>query len=86
MILKVTNAVYKGAYTILLTFNNGERKLVNLENSIFEVEWEIFKPLRDVDYFKSFSIHLNTICWQNEADFAPEYLYEIGASEFGIAA
>ena len=21
---------------------------------------------------------LNTICWENEADFAPEFLYELG--------
>lgn len=27
--------------------------------------------------FKHFAIRFNTVVWENEADFAPEYLYEI---------
>jgi hypothetical protein len=42
---------------------------------------KIFKPLLDKEYFKSFSIRLNTICWKNEADFAPEFLYEPGKGQ-----
>jgi len=31
-----------------------------------------------LDYFKNFQIKYNTIEWENGADYAPEYLYEIG--------
>jgi len=40
----------------------------------------VYTPLKDIDYFKRFSIKFNTVEWENGADFAPEYLYEIGTA------
>ncbi len=37
----------------------------------------IFQPLQKQEYFKSFAVKLNTIYWENEADFAPEFLYKL---------
>jgi hypothetical protein len=34
--------------------------------------------LRDLDVFRKFALVGNTIEWKNGADFAPEFLYEIG--------
>ena len=62
-------------YRLSLQFNNGERKIVDLTNSLNGL---VFAPLKDIDYFKNFSIRFNTVEWANGADFAPEYLYEIG--------
>ena len=81
MIINVTYAEYKVEYKIFLTFNNGESVLVDLENSIFNDSRRIFVPLRDQEYFKSFKIRLNTITWDNEADFAPEFLLELGKQQ-----
>ena len=78
MILNVINADYKVGYKVFLTFNNGESVLTDLEETIFSDSRKIFLPLRDIDYFKSFKVRLNTITWDNEADFAPEYLLELG--------
>jgi hypothetical protein len=75
MFLEVSKAVYIDNYNIALTFNNGETKVVDLEN---ELNGEVYKPLREVEYFKNFQIKFNTIEWANGADYAPEYLYEIG--------
>jgi hypothetical protein len=81
MILNVKYAEYKVGYQVFLTFNNGESVVVDLENTIFNDTRKIFQPLRDLDYFKSFKLRLNTITWDNEADFAPEYLLELGRQE-----
>ncbi|MBW8051340.1 MAG: DUF2442 domain-containing protein [Cytophagales bacterium] len=78
MILNVTQGKYQEKYKILLTFNNGEIKLVDLKKSIFEDHRKIFEPLKDLEYFKRFEIKFSTITWENQADFAPEYLYQIG--------
>lgn len=81
MILKVIHAEYKGAYSLLLTFNSGETLMVDLKDTIFNDHRIIFKPLQDVEYFKKFSISLNTIVWENEADYAPEFLLELGQKQ-----
>ena len=76
MFLEVSNALYLDNYRILLTFNNGETKTVDLQN---ELNGTVYEPLRQLDYFKNFKIKFNTIEWSNGADYAPEYLYEIGS-------
>ena len=77
MFLEITKAVYLKDYKVMLHFNNGERRIVDLQSSL---HGEIFAPLKDVEYFKRFTIKFNTIEWENGADFAPEYLYEIGTA------
>ena len=76
MFLEVTQAEYLEGYKVMLLFNNGERRIVDLSSSL---QGEIFAPLKDQNYFKRFSIKFNTIEWENGADFAPEYLYEISS-------
>jgi len=75
-LLEVLKAVYLDDYRILLTFNNGETKTVDLQN---ELNGVVYEPLRQLDYFKNFQVKYNTIEWANGADYAPEYLYEIGS-------
>ncbi|MCL4482238.1 MAG: DUF2442 domain-containing protein [Bacteroidetes bacterium] len=81
MILNVTYAEYKGEYQIFLIFNDGESVLVDLEDTIKNDSRKIFVPLQDLAYFKTFKISLNTITWDNEADFAPEFLLELGKQQ-----
>ena len=77
MFLEVIKAEYLSGYRIKLWFNNRAVKVVDLTNSL---NGEMFLPLKNVDFFKRFSIKFNTIEWENGADFAPEYLYECGSS------
>ena len=74
MFIEVTKAEYLDGYRIMLLFNNGEKRIVDLSQSL---NGEVFAPLKDIGFFKRFSIKFNTIEWENGADFAPEYLYEI---------
>lgn len=75
MFLEVTRAEYLEGYKLRLYFNNGEVLDVDLYSSL---KGEVFVPLKDIEYFKHFSIKFNTVEWENGADFAPEYLYELG--------
>ena len=77
MFLEINKAEYLGDYRIRLWFNNNEVRDVDLADSL---KGETFLPLFDKDYFKRFTIRYNTIEWENGADFAPEYLYDIGAT------
>ncbi len=84
MLLNVIHAEYKGGYKIYLSFNNGQSFLVDLKDTIFNDSRKIFDSLRDISYFRKFEVRLNTITWENEADFAPEFLLELGVIQASI--
>jgi hypothetical protein len=75
MILHVTEATYERDYVIRLKFNDGAEGHVDLSA---ELHGEMFTPLKDMEKFKSFRVdpELNTVVWDNGADFAPEFLHE----------
>jgi len=75
MFLEVIEAEYLRDYLVKVKFNTGEIKLVDLKESL---KGPVFEPLKDLNYFKKFTIHFNTLEWQNGADFAPEYLFMVG--------
>jgi hypothetical protein len=77
MLLEVLSANYLGAYKVFIAFNNGYQATIDLEDTILNDPRPIFYPLRQQDYFKNFTVKLNTLCWDNEADFAPEFLYDL---------
>ena len=77
MFIEVIEATYLDGYRVKLLFNNGEPRIADLSQSL---NGSVFAPLRDIDYFKKFSIKFNTIEWENGADFAPEYLWDIGTA------
>jgi hypothetical protein len=72
----IIEAEYIDNYLMKVKFNDGSVKIVNFEQYI--ERGGIFFELRDKEYFKRFFIDLNTLCWPNGADIAPERLYEIG--------
>ena len=75
MFLEVKKAEYLNDFKVFIEFSDGVSKTIDLEK---ELDGAVFEPLKNKDYFKSFTIKFNTIEWDNGADFAPEYLYEIG--------
>ena len=69
----IIEAKYINNYIIWLKFRDGLEGKMDFIN---EFDGPIFEPLKKIDFFKSFIIKGNTICWDNGADFAPEYLYQ----------
>ena len=83
MFLEVIQANYINDFRLSLKFNDGAEMIVDLEN---ELKGSAFAALKDKSEFKKFSIVFNTIEWENGADFAPEYLYELGKFQHQIAS
>jgi len=77
MLLEVVEAEHLEAYKIALVFNTGDSGTVDLETTVFNDHRAIFEPLKQLSYFKTFTLCWNTICWDNDADFAPEFLREL---------
>jgi Protein of unknown function (DUF2442) len=76
MILKVKDFSIANDFMLKVTFNNGETRLVDLSN---DLTGDVFEPLKDKSFFKkAYLTEWSVIEWPNGADFAPEYLWEIG--------
>lgn len=73
MFLHVEEANHVKDYIIWVRFNDGSEGEVDLSD---ELNGPVFSPLKDIDYFKRFEVHLHTVAWENGADFAPEFLKE----------
>ena len=73
----VTSVKIESAYKLRLEFEDGAVKVVDLAQHL---DGEMFEPLRDLRLFKTARLNpdLDTVVWDNGADMAPEFLYEIG--------
>ena len=75
MFLHVIEAKYLHNYVIWLRFNDGSEGEIDLQG---ELDGEVFESLKDLEKFKRFRVDpdIETIVWENGADFAPEFLHE----------
>lgn len=60
-------------YTLLLVFNNGETRKLDMKPYL---ELELYRELKDKKIFNTVKKSFDTIQWDNEADFDPDILYE----------
>jgi hypothetical protein len=76
MILRVLEAEVCGKMRLRLTFNDGTRRVVDLEPIL---QGPIFEPLHDREYFARMELdpECGTVVWPNGADFAPEALRDL---------
>ncbi len=71
---KVVKLESRPGYSYLVVFDDGTRGVVDLREYLGN--GPVFGPLRDPAFFKRAYIAGGTIAWPNEADNAPETLYE----------
>ncbi|MDY3069485.1 MAG: DUF2442 domain-containing protein [Parabacteroides sp.] len=74
-ILTVTKAEYVKDYILHIWFSNGKERLYDFSK---EFSFGICRKLKDLEYFRRFTLDPFTIDWNNEIGFAPEYLLENG--------
>ena len=77
MFLHVERVTRKEGFELRLQFSDGVVKDVDLSGELYG---EVFEPLRDPVFFSQVKVNpdTRTIEWPNGADFAPEFLYDIG--------
>ncbi len=60
-------------YQLLLTFENGEKRIFNMKPYLGK---GIFQELKDEKMFRTVRVSFDSIEWSNQADIDPEVLYE----------
>lgn len=75
LLLTVNNAEYVRDHILLIHFSNGKARFFDFTPLLSK---GVCNKLKDLDYFKRFSIDPFTIDWNNEIGFAPEFLYDNG--------
>jgi hypothetical protein len=73
----VTSVEYVSGYKLRLGFNDGSTRLADLADHL---HGEIFEPLKNQRLFRTAKLNpdLDTVVWDNGADMAPDFLYQIG--------
>ena len=73
-LLEIIEAKYMHDYTLQLKFNTQEECVVDLMPMLKEDRIGIFEPLKNLSFFRHFRVDY-TLCWGDEIDVAPEYIY-----------
>lgn len=73
-VLEIIEAEYLHDYVIKVKFNNDEEFELDLSSMLEGDNIGVFEPLKQIDFFKAFHVDY-TLCWGNEIDVAPEYIY-----------
>ena len=80
MVPRLVKAKYSVEYRVWLQFEDGSQGEVDLKDELWGA---IFEPLQKKEFFKTVRLDpdLNTITWDNGADFSPEFLYQLVQSQ-----
>ncbi|MCY7345835.1 MAG: DUF2442 domain-containing protein [Pyrinomonadaceae bacterium] len=79
--IKVVEAVANEDFSLNLKFNDGSVKRFDAKPYL---DYEVFKPLKNTDYFKRIKIAFGTVQWADEQDISPDTLYLEGKDVVGL--
>jgi len=69
---RVANVKPEKDYTLRVWFKNGEEGIFDVKPFL---NYEMFRPLKDIDFFNSVRPEHGTIQWANDADLCPDTVY-----------
>jgi hypothetical protein len=69
---KVIEAKANEDFSLDLKFSDGKLKRFNIKPYL---DYEVFKPLKNVDYFMQIKVAYGTVQWSDEQDISPDTLY-----------
>lgn len=71
-LIRVKSVKPLDGYKLLLTFTNDEKKIYDMSDKL---EYEVFKPLSDIDMFRRAYVECGTVTWNDEIDICPDTMY-----------
>jgi hypothetical protein len=74
-VIKIQSVVPRDDYTLLLTFENGEKRIFDFKN---ELQDAIFTPLKNISLFMQARNRHVGVVWNDDIDIASEHLYYNG--------
>ncbi|MGD9564420.1 MAG: DUF2442 domain-containing protein [Pyrinomonadaceae bacterium] len=69
---KVIGAKPNNDHTLDLKFNDGSLRRFDIKPYL---EMEVFRELKDIEYFSTVSVAYGTVHWPNDQDISPDTLY-----------
>ncbi|MDQ7016492.1 MAG: DUF2442 domain-containing protein [Gammaproteobacteria bacterium] len=73
----VVSVKAKNNYKLVVTFDNGEKRLFDVTPFL---DKGIFSELKNIDYFQKVKVAFGSIEWPHEQDFSKDTLYILGDS------
>lgn len=74
---RVTSVKANDDFSLDLQFNDGSVKRFDAKPYL---DYEVFRELKDLKYFKQVDIAFGTVQWPHEQDISPETLYLEGVA------
>jgi hypothetical protein len=74
---KVIAVTANNDFSLELEFNDGSVKRFDAKPYL---DYEVFRELKDLDYFKQVRIAFGTVQWPHDQDISPETLYLEGVA------
>lgn len=71
-VISLSSAESQEDYQLLLKFNNGEEKILDMKPYI---EKGVFQELKNVSYFSQVKAHPSFVCWPHDQDLSLDTLY-----------
>ena len=81
----IANAELQEDYKIFVEFNDGVSGIIDFKEKLDNDHRQAIRDLLDLNKFKTVKVEIDTLCWDNGVDFAPEYLYEKVKGERRVA-
>lgn len=69
---RVTDVIPSDNYELLITFNNGEKRIFDAHQLL---DMKVFSPLKNIAFFKSVKVEFGTVVWPQDIDYCPDTLY-----------
>jgi hypothetical protein len=73
----LTQSRYLDGYRVAVEFNDGFRGAIDFQAFLQNDHRPVMRALLDSALFRTVHLDLDTLCWDNGVDFAPERLREM---------